>query len=111
MAPIVTATLCSSSMTSRLPFAMFGRAPDGQRNAESGPTPRSTAQFDRSPVRLDDALRDPQAQPRALLVLGRKEGLEDVWQVLLRDAVARVPNLDVDRVGHQELGVGAVREP
>src|SRR5262245_5401418 len=107
MAPMVTATDSSSSTTSSLPIAMLLRGPgDRQRNAERGPPTFAAAQFDRTAVRLHDALRHPQAEPRALLFLRREKRLEDVRQVLLGDALAVVAYLDVDRVGHQKLGIG-----
>src|SRR6266702_4487244 len=110
MAPIVTATLSSSSTTSRLPVAMLGRASNGQGDAESGAPTFAASQLDRAAMRLDDALRDPQPQACALLVFGREKGLENMRQVLLGDALAGIPNLDVDRIRHQELGVCAVRD-
>src|SRR6516162_8837441 len=100
MAPIVTATLSSSSTTSRLPVAMYGRSPDRQCHAEGGPPPLTAAQLDRAAVRLDDALRDPQSQASAFLVFGREERLENMRQVLFGDTFAGVSNLDVDRIGH-----------
>src|SRR5437762_14379277 len=103
MAPIVTATLSSSSTTSSRPSAMLGRPSDRQRDAEHGPPAHATAQFDRTAVRLDDPLRHPQTQARALFVFGREEGLEDMRQVLFSNALACVTDLDMDRVRHQEL--------
>src|SRR5690349_19145529 len=45
----------------------------------------------------DDAVRDVQAEPRALAHrLGREERLEDPLEVLLRDAGAGVADLDQD---------------
>src|SRR5216683_5392370 len=110
MAPIVIATLSSSSTTSRLPFAMVGRASDRQRDAERRTPPFATTELDGPAMRLDDALRDPEPKARALFVLGREERLEDVWQVLFGDALACVANLNVNRIRHQELGVGSVRD-
>src|SRR6266566_4857710 len=110
IAPIVMATLCSSSTTSRLPLDMLPGPGDRQRDTERRAAARAAAEFDRSPVRLNDALGDPQSETSAFLVLGRKERLEDVWKVLFGDAVARIADLDVDRLGHQELRIGAVRD-
>src|SRR5207245_7834652 len=93
----------------RLPFAMLCRASNGQCDVEGRAAPFAAAQFDRPTVRLDNALRDPQPQAGALRLLGGEERLEDVRDVLLGDAVASVPNLYVDRVSHEELGVGPVR--
>src|SRR5579864_5408824 len=108
---MVTATLSSSSTTRRLPLAMLGRASNWQGHAESGAASLAAAQFDRPTVCLDDALRDPQTEAGALLVFGRKERFEDMRQMLFGDALASVTNLDVYRVGHQELGVGAMGDP
>src|ERR687886_1667792 len=107
MAPIVTATLSSSSTTSRLPLAMLRGASNRQCHAEGRAAALPTPQLDRAAVRLDDALRDPQAQAGALLVLGREERLEDVRQVFFGDAFAGITNLDVHKVGDEEFGVGA----
>src|SRR6266851_1470679 len=109
IAPIVTATLSSSSTTSSLPFGMLRWPAYRECHAKYGAPTFAAAQLDRSAVGLDDALGDPQPQARAFFVFGREEGLEDVRQVLFGDALARIPNLDVDRVRHQELGIGAVR--
>src|SRR2546421_3217268 len=109
MAPIVTATLSSSSTTRRLPLAMLRGTSYGQCDAERRAAARATSQLDRATVRLDDALTDPQPQSGALLIFGRKERLEDVRQVFLSDALASVANLDVHRVSDQELRVGSAR--
>ena len=61
-------------------------------------------------LRLDDALRDPQPEAGAFFVLGREERLENMWQVLFGDTVAGVSDLNVHRLGHQELRIGAVRD-
>ena len=54
-------------------------------------------------VHLDDAVADGQAQPGALpLFLGGEEGLEDLLQVLRRDARAVVGHRD----GHLAVPVG-----
>src|SRR5690242_9999910 len=103
MAPIVTATLSSSSTTSSLPIAMFRWATNGERDTEGRAAALATAQFDRATVRLDDALRHPQAEAGALLVLGREERLEDVGQIFLGNALATIANLNVHGVRHQEL--------
>src|SRR5579862_5770587 len=108
MAPIVTATLSSSSTTSSLPLGMLNRASDGEGDAEGRATAFTAAQLDRAAVRLHDALRHPQTETRALFVLGREERLEDVRQVLLGDALACIANLNVHRFGHQELWISAV---
>src|SRR5579871_2848193 len=106
MAPMVMATFSSSSTIRTLPLAMFDWTLDRQRDAEGRPPPRATAQLDRATVSLHDALRNPQSQPRALFVLGREKGFEDVRQVLLFDAFACIAYLDVDRVRHQKFRVG-----
>src|SRR5713101_2529955 len=99
MAPMVTATLSSSSTTRRLPLGMLLRgASNWQRHAKGCAPTLAAAQFDRPTVCLDDALRDPQPEPSALFVLGREKRLENVWQGLLGDAVASVPDLNVHRV-------------
>src|SRR5919202_2725025 len=109
MAPIVTATLSSSSTTRRLPLAMLRGSSDRQCHAEDRATALPTTQLDRATVRLHDALRDPQTQTCALLILRREERLEDVRQVFLGDALAGVANLDVHRVRDEELGIGGAR--
>src|SRR5437879_1910046 len=98
MAPIVTATLSSSSTTSRLPVAIFRRTPDRQSHAEGGPATLAAAQLDRATVGLHDTLRHPQPQACALLVFCRKERLEDVRQVLFGNALACIPDLNVHRL-------------
>src|SRR3981081_1385735 len=109
MAPIVTATLSSSSTTSRLPLAIFSRTPDRTSDVEGCPATFAATQLDRAAVRLHDALRHPQPEAGALLVFGGEERLEDVRQVLFGDATARIADLNVDRLRHEELGVGAMR--
>src|SRR5690348_2635773 len=101
MAPMVTATLSSSSTTRSLPFGMVRRTPDRQRHAEGRAPTLATAQLDRAAMRLHDALGNPEAEPGPFFVLGGKERFEDVRQVLLGDALARIADLDMDRVGHQ----------
>src|SRR5437667_12553702 len=98
MAPMVTATLSSSSTTSRLPVAIFRRTPDRQSDTEGGPATFAAAQLDRAAVCLHDPLRHPQPQTCALLVLGGEERLKDVRQVLFGNALARIADLDVHRV-------------
>src|SRR5258708_4314686 len=93
IAPIVMATLGSSSTTSRLPLDMFHRPSDRQRNAERRAAPLAAAQFDRSSVGLHDALGDPQAEPGALFLLGREKRLENVLEVFFGDAFASVADL------------------
>src|SRR5437868_13944697 len=109
MAPIVTATLSSSSTTRRLPLAMLRGTSYGQCDAERRAAARATAQLDRATVRLDDALTDPQPQSGALLILGREERLEDVRQAVWSDAVASVANRDVHRGSDEDLSVGSAR--
>src|SRR3954454_23541182 len=109
MAPMVMATFSSSSTTRRLPFGMLRRAVDRQRDVENRAAAFAAAQFDRAAVRLNDALRDPQPESRALLFLGGEERLEDTRQVLFGDALARVAYLQLHRVRHEELRVDAAR--
>src|SRR5215469_9461702 len=98
MAPMVIATFSSSSTISTLPVAILCWTPNWKGHAESRAPALAASKLDRTAVRLDDALRDPQSQTGALLVFAREERLEDVRQVLLLDALACIAHLDVHRV-------------
>src|SRR5262245_51166371 len=65
-----------------------------QPHAKAGAAPEPLAR-DGAPVRLDDFSGDGQAQARALL-LGREKGVEERPPHLLRDALARVVDPDLD---------------
>src|SRR6266516_1396351 len=110
MAPIVTATLSSSSTTRRLPLAMLRGTSYRQCDAECRAAALAAAQLDRATVRLDDALADPQPQSGPLLILGREERLEDVREVFFGDPRAGVANLDVHRFRSEELRIGSARD-
>src|SRR5690242_1031466 len=72
-----------------------------QRYRKRGAHARLGGTTDLSPVRIDDPLADVQAQARpGLLVLfaGRVVRIEDVRQVVGRDAGARVRDLDLRAV-------------
>src|SRR5688500_455553 len=102
IACIVTATLSSSSTMRMRSRAIARRPSDRERDAERGALADAAAHLQAAAVALDDPVRDPQPEPRALLTLRGEERLEDVRHVLLRDAAAAVTDLDLDRVGAQE---------
>src|SRR2546423_10712626 len=70
---------------------------DRQRDREGCAPARPAPDADVAAVAAHDVERHPQSEPGALLLLGREERLEDVRHVLVGDAVAGVPDLDVDR--------------
>src|ERR1043165_1795325 len=116
MAAVVTRTLSSSSTTSTRPPApprwpceetrllslvagiVFGQrgGVNGENDLESGAVPFGARHLDAPAVVAHDVLRHPEAEARALRP-SREERLEDAREGCLRDAAARVADLDGDR--------------
>src|SRR5438477_377859 len=100
---MVTVTLSSSSTMRTL--GGIGRwTSDREGHAEDRPAAGAIPHLEAAAVALGDAETDPEAKARALLALRREEGLEDMRQMLFRDARSGVGDLDLDRVRADEAG-------
>ena len=84
---------------------MRARLARGQPDLEGGPLPHRAADADAASVLADDAFHDHQSETGAFF-LGGVERLENVVQLLLRNAAAGVGDADPDSVGRLTSGRG-----
>src|SRR3979490_919021 len=94
MALIVIATLCSSSTTRTLLVAIWWRSSDRKGDRECRSLAGAAPPLQRSAVRLNDAVRDPETETGAFLHLRREKGLEDPRHRLLVDPGPGIPDVD-----------------
>src|SRR5690348_9890416 len=79
----------------------------GHGKSELGTALRGALHGDRPAVRLDQALDDVEAEPRATAALGTPELPEDPRHEFRRDTIALVPYGDRDAFGPGPDGTGA----
>src|SRR5947209_16925754 len=98
---MVTVTLSSSSTMRTLGGIGRGTS-DRQGHAEDRAAASAVPHLETPAVALGDPEADPEAEAGALLPLRREERLEDVREVLLRDAGPGIRHLHLHRVRTNE---------
>src|SRR5206468_6452040 len=95
MMPSSSRMLCSSSTTS----TRVSATDRGEAQGEDAAGARRRLQVDLAAVILHDAVDEGEAESAAV-GLRREERLEDVWEVLARDALAGVGHADLQLAAH-----------